>query len=160
EAVGYLSAARRPLIAIGGGAIDAAQEVIALAEALNAPVVNTVNAKGVIPCGHPLAIGGSGSCELIRQELNSADVVLAVGPEFGETDYAFFFAGPVQIGGSLIRIDIDAQQLTRNVKPTVSILSDAALGLAAINAELAKDRARLSDGPERAGALRAAVRAT
>ena len=76
-----LGKAERPLIAIGGGSIGASKEIIALAERLGSPVVNTVNAKGVVPYSHPLAVGGSGSCEAIRREFAQADVVLAKGFE-------------------------------------------------------------------------------
>jgi acetolactate synthase I/II/III large subunit len=160
KAAEYLGRAQRPLIAIGGGAVNAAAEVIELAEALDAPVVNTVNAKGVIPFSHPLAVGGSGSCAIIREEFRAADVVLAVGTEFSETDYDFFFNGAVQIEGKLIRIDIDAEQLSRNVKPTLAMVSDSAPALRAIKAALPPGRQRANDGPERTQALRAGVRTT
>ena len=156
-AVALLQSAQRPLIAIGGGAVNASTEVTALAEKLAAPVINTVNAKGVIPYSHALAVGGSGSCKVIRQELQNADVVLAVGTEFGETDYDYFFAGPVKLDGQLIRVDIDAAQLSRNVKPALAIQSDAALALAAINKAL--PAVRKNDGLLRAQTLRAGVRA-
>ncbi len=156
-AVTLLRKAKRPLLAIGGGAVNAAKEVTALAEKLNAPVINTVNAKGVLPYSHPLAVGGSGSCAIIRQELLAADVILAVGTEFGETDYDYFFAGPVKLGGQLIRVDIDAAQLTRNVKPALAIQSDAALALAAINSALPAPAT--GNGLQRASALRNGVRA-
>jgi acetolactate synthase-1/2/3 large subunit len=147
-----LAQAKRPLIAIGGGSVNAAPQVIALAEKIGCPVVNTVNAKGVIPYSHPLAVGGSGSCEAIRREFEQADVVLAVGTEFSETDYDFFFAGPVSIAGQLIRIDIDPRQLTRNIKADVAIYSDAKLALEALHDQLPP---AAPDDPGR-GAARAA----
>ncbi len=47
KAANALSMAKRPLIAIGGGTVAASEDVVALAEKLACPVVNTVNAKGV-----------------------------------------------------------------------------------------------------------------
>jgi acetolactate synthase-1/2/3 large subunit len=79
RAAALLREARRPLIAIGGGAIRAGEEVTRLAEILGAPVVNTVNAKGVVPASHPLAVGGSGSCAAVRDAFREADVVLGAG---------------------------------------------------------------------------------
>ena len=99
QASQLLTQAKRPLIAIGGGSIKAASQLLALAEKIGAPVVNTVNAKGVMPYSHPLAVGGSGSCPAIRTEFKQADVVLAVGTEFAATDYDVYFAGPVNITG-------------------------------------------------------------
>lgn len=153
-AVQLVKNSKRILIALGGGAINAGPEITALAEKLNAPVINTVNAKGVIPGSHPLAVGGSGSIEIVRRELKEADLVIAVGTEFGETDYDFFFNGPVTLGGKLVRIDIDAAQLVRNVKADVPIYSDARLALQSINKELAHLELSSSQGGQRAAKLR------
>ncbi len=158
-AAAALAASQRPLIAIGGGCVAAGKELIALAEKLDAPVVNTVNAKGVIPYSHPLAVGGSGSCAPVRQAFEQADVVLAVGTEFSETDYDFFFTGPVVIPGRLIRIDIDARQLTRNIRSDIAIVSDASLALAALNEALPAAVTRHEEGTARASLLKAALRA-
>lgn len=161
EAAQLLSQAKRPLIAIGGGAVAASKELIALAEKLDAPVINTVNAKGVIPYGHDLAVGSSGSCAVIRKELKAADVVLAVGTEFAETDYDYYFTGNVEVDGTLIRVDIDASQLTRNVKADIAICSDAALAFTAIK-EVLSDESLINvlkiNGSERAQSMRIAAR--
>jgi len=155
QAAQSLTQAKRPLIAIGGGCIKAASQLLALAEKIGAPVVNTVNAKGVMPYSHPLAVGGSGSCPAIRTEFERADVVLAVGTEFAETDYDFFFAGPVNITGKLIRIDIDPRQLTRNIKSDIAIYSDAGLALEALLEQLAtSEQSDLRAGETRAAGMR------
>jgi len=127
-----LANSTRPLIAIGGGAINAGSEITALAELLGAPVVNTVNAKGIIPYNHPLAVGGSGSHPVVREAFSTADVVLAIGTEFGETDYDFFYSGPITTPGTLIRIDIDPRQLTRNLKADLPVCSDSATAVRAM----------------------------
>lgn len=157
EACDILATAKRPLIAIGGGAINASRELITLAEKLDAPVINTVNAKGVIPYSHPLAVGGSGSCGIIREALKQADCVLAVGTEFAETDYDFFFTGAIEITGQLIRVDIDSQQLSRNLKPTLAICGDARETLKALNRNLTATH-NSHNGAERTNALRIGAR--
>lgn len=154
EAADILAHAKRPLLAIGGGCNNASREVVAMAEKLGAPVVNTVNAKGVMPYSHPLATGGSGSCEDIRREFEQSDVVLAVGTEFSETDYDFFFVGPVSMGGKLIRVDIDPRQLSRNIKPDLAIHADAQLALQAIAEALPDSVTEPTEGQARAAALR------
>jgi acetolactate synthase-1/2/3 large subunit len=159
QVASMLSGAQRPLLAIGGGCVDAAAAVVTLAEKLGSPVVNTVNAKGVIPYSHPLAVGGSGSCSQIREEFALADVVLAVGTEFGETDYDFFFTGPVEVAGTLIRVDIDSRQLTRNIKADIAILGDARLTLEAIAQALPSAATDLAQGESRALALRTSLSA-
>jgi len=157
RAIALLACAKRPLIVIGGGCKNATAEVIAVAERLGAPVVNTVNAKGVLPYSHPLAVGGSGSCEEVREELRQADVVLAVGTEFSETDYDFFFTGPVIVEGQLIRVDIDPRQLTRNIKADVAIHSDAQLALQAVLTALPDIEVNTAEGETRAQALRSSL---
>ena len=155
-----LKNAKQPLIAVGGGAVKAARQVIELAEKLDAPVINTVNAKGVIPYSHPLAIGGSGSCPAVRATLSSADVVLAIGTEFGETDYDYFFEGGVQIAGKLIRIDIDSSQLTRNIRSDLAICSDAGQALQALNQSLDLPTSDGNRGAKRAEKIRNELKAT
>lgn len=156
----WLKIAKRPLIAIGGGTIKAQAELITLAEKLSAPVINTVNAKGVVPYSHPLAVGGSGSCHEVRDELKSADLIIAVGTEFGETDYDFFFKGDIQLQGKLIRIDIDASQLTRNVQADLAICSDADYALQTINLALGDWQSGNQSGQERAEQMRKTLQDT
>lgn len=160
ECVDLLKTAKNPLIAIGGGAVKATDEVIELAQRLDAPVINTVNAKGVMPYSHPLAIGGSGSCPAVRHALVNADVVLAVGTEFGETDYDYFFEDGVEIKGKLIRIDIDSNQLTRNIRSDLAICSDATLALQALIQSLDLASGDRTLGVARAKIIRDDIRAT
>ncbi|TXS91244.1 5-guanidino-2-oxopentanoate decarboxylase [Parahaliea maris] len=156
QAAKLLGEARRPLLVLGGGAIGAAKPLTALAEKLGMPVINTNNAKGVVPGSHPLAVGGSPSLKHLRQELEQqADVVLAVGTEFGETDYDFFFLGDVDIRGKLIRIDIDAAQLCRNVKADIPLLGDAGETCVALEQQVtAADVEQQRAGRQRAAELR------
>jgi acetolactate synthase-1/2/3 large subunit len=157
RAATLLRKARHPLIAIGGGAIRAGEEVKRLAELLGAPVVNTVNAKGVVPSSHPLAVGGSGSCAAVRDAFREADVVLAAGTEFSETDYDLYFHGDLRFDGKLIRIDIDAAQLSRNLKPHLAICSDARHALSALVSSLGQDPPGQNDGAAWAQRIRDAL---
>jgi acetolactate synthase-1/2/3 large subunit len=131
-----LVAAKTPCLIAGGGAVEAGAELRAIAEQLNAPVINTVNAKGLLPPDHPLAVGGSPSLPAVRQLLAESDVILAVGTEFGETDYDMLFVGDLQLDAKLIRIDIDAAQLCRNLQSHLAICGDARLSLKALSAAL------------------------
>ena len=76
RAAKLLEQAERPLIFVGGGALDAAREVRALAERLGAPVATYRRGKGVMDERHPLAQVLTGGHALWA----TADVVLAVGP--------------------------------------------------------------------------------
>ncbi len=162
DAANYLSGAQRPVILAGGGAVGAADELRELAERLQAPVALTINAKGLLPCGHPLLVGSTQSLPETRALVAEADVVLAVGTELGETDYDVVFDGGFAINGRLVRIDIDAQQLMRNFRPDLAIAADAQQALAALCAKL-HDRpstpVKEGWGARRVAAVRAAVTA-
>jgi acetolactate synthase-1/2/3 large subunit len=160
RAAALLREARRPLIAIGGGAVRAGDEVTRLAEILGAPVVNTVNAKGVVPSSHPLAVGGSGSCVAVREAFREADVVLGAGTEFSETDYDLYFDEALAFDGRLIRLDIDAAQLSRNLKPDLAICSDARHALIALISALERNPPSSKDAGARAQGIRDAVQRT
>jgi acetolactate synthase I/II/III large subunit len=74
-AVALLAKARRPLIVVGGGALDAGPEVQAAAELLHAPVSSFRRGRGVIPTSHALAVSFTEGHSLWK----TADAVLAVG---------------------------------------------------------------------------------
>ncbi|MEP5568329.1 MAG: 5-guanidino-2-oxopentanoate decarboxylase [Halioglobus sp.] len=132
RAAALLQSAQRPVVALGGGCADAAASIRELVELLDAPVTLTHNAKGVVPPEHPLLVASSPSYQPVRELYCDADVILGIGTEFSETDYDFFFDGGFSLGGSLIRIDIDSTQLTRNVRPELAICADAELAVKAL----------------------------
>ena len=156
---GQIAAARSRVLLLGGGAIDAMPEVREMVDLIGAPTALTVNASGLLPPGHPLLLGGAGSFRAFREHLRTADLCLAVGTELGETDYDFFGLGPLDFGGNLVRIDIDPAQIFANATPDVSMISDAALALRALNAALRRNAglAPQPDGEATAEALRAAI---
>ena len=154
RAANLLRRANRPLVILGGGASHSAEDQRALAEQLGAPVVLTVNGKGILPPNHPLLVGTLLPDVAVIEELAVADAVLAIGTELGETDTLLFGARPV-IGGALTRVDIEADQLFRNATPTVGIVSDAGLAARALTASLGTVTA--GNGPDRARALRSAA---
>ncbi|OCW26734.1 5-guanidino-2-oxopentanoate decarboxylase [Pseudomonas sp. S3E12] len=131
-----LAAAKRPLILAGGGAIEAAAELTRLAEALDAPVALTINAKGMLPSEHPLLIGSTQSLVATRALVAEADVVLAIGTELAETDYDVTFAGGFEIPGALLRIDIDPDQTVRNYPPHLALVADAKIAADALLTDL------------------------
>ena len=83
-------AAQRPVMMLGGGTSDAGAAAPALAEALDAPTACTINAKGVLPKGHPLSLGSNQSLPPVRELVLQSDVVLAIGTEMGEEGLAEF----------------------------------------------------------------------
>lgn len=156
EAAGLLGQARQPLLLLGGGCVAAEAEARALAAALDTPTALTINAKGLLPPGHPLLLGSNQSLLPVRELALEADVVLAIGTELGETDYDVVFDGNFELPGRLIRIDIDAQQLQRNFIPHLAIQGDARLAMRMLLAELnPREASAESPGARRTAAVQA-----
>ncbi len=121
-----LAGALRPVLLVGGGARGAAEQVRALAERLGAPVVTTTNGKGVLPEDHPLALGAGVHLPTVRDLVDEADVVLAVGTELAPSDLWY---GALPLAGKLLRIDVDPVGLVTNAAPALTLLGDAAATL-------------------------------
>ena len=94
RACDLLSSAETPAIVAGGGAQGAAEEVLAMAARLDAPVVTTLNGKGVVPGGHPLE-ASLVVYRSVARFLEGCDAVLAVGTELSPADS---LAGPAATG--------------------------------------------------------------
>ena len=153
QAQALLEAAERPLLLMGGGAVDAGEDIERLARDLDAPCINTTNAKGILSKSSPYRVGGSPSLRCIRSAIGQADVVLAVGTEFGETDYDMLFLNQPVMVRKLIRVDADPAQLSSNISSDLAICGRATQVLRAID-----PRPRHRDGLRWAGELRASIR--
>ncbi|WP_120499756.1 5-guanidino-2-oxopentanoate decarboxylase [Roseovarius sp. EL26] len=129
-----LAGAKSAVILAGGGARWSGVPLQKLAETLGAPVVQTVNARGVM-FDHPLGVPASASLNAVRALIESADVVLAVGTELGQTDYDMYATGKMAAMKSLIRIDLCPDQLAR-YEAELAIVGEASVALDAINAQL------------------------
>ncbi len=128
KAAAWLANAKKPLLFVGGGAVGAAEEVLAIAETLQAPVVSYTGGKGIVSDRHYLAQSAAAGHELWRD----ADVVLAVGTRLHQPQVRW----GVDTDLKLIRIDIDPTEITRIVKPALGIVSDARAALAALHRAL------------------------
>ena len=155
QAATTLSAAKFPLILAGGGCSDG-DTLTQLAEALDAPVVMTTNARGLLPPEHPLALAASPTLATVRDAIRSADVVLALGTEIGRTDYDMNDQSAVEIEGTLIRVDIDPHQMMLNAVPDQALVGDADAVALALLARIEGGAA--SGGAARATGIRDAVR--
>jgi acetolactate synthase-1/2/3 large subunit len=144
-ALKQLQGAERPVIVAGGGvrASGAAQELVALAEALQIPVATSLNGKDTIPGNHPLSVGvvGTYSRESANRVVNRADLVCFIGSETGGMT-THFWTVPA-IGTPAIQIDIDAEALGRNYPL-----------LAAVNGDAKVTLAKMLESADRAGAAK------
>jgi acetolactate synthase-1/2/3 large subunit len=113
EAAKAIAGAQKPILYVGGGAINAnaCTELLELAEAGGIPVVTTLMAKGAFPDSHPLALGAPGmhGSKWANWALNKADLVIAVGSRFDDrvTGKLTAFAP----GAKVIHFDIDPAEI-------------------------------------------------
>jgi acetolactate synthase-1/2/3 large subunit len=157
RAAQLLRGAKDPFVVLGGGCADAPDAARALVERLGAPTALTINAKGVLPPGHPLSLGSSLPQAPVLDALQSADVVLAIGTELSETD-TWLFTSRLKLSGKLIRVDIEAEQLTRNALAEVGLCCDAGLAMAALDDALGGFQPDQTGARERVAELRSAAR--
>ncbi len=132
-----LADAERPLIYIGGGLRGRHRAALAdLVEHYDIPVAHSLMAKGTLPDEHPLVLGMPGfwGLEFTNEYARSADVVLAIGTRFAETDASSWDPRYTwQIPPTrLIQIDIDAAEIGRNYPVEIGIVADAGAALSGI----------------------------
>ncbi len=143
-----LAGARRRVILAGGGVVasGANDALLALAEALDAPVITTVNGRGSISEQHPLCVGNFYLSRGIASAIREADVTLAIGTRF----QAGVDGGNHQLvpPGKLVHIDIDPGVIGRAHRATVPVVGDALAAIEAIRRDL---KAEPNDGQFNAG---------
>ena len=149
-----LNAAHRVVILSGGGVRGQGAALQALAERLDAPVVQTNNARGIMH-GHPLCVPASPSLEATRALIRTADQVLAIGTEFGPTDYDMYVNDDFPDMPGLIRLDVSDAQLARR-PAEVKLCGDAGATMAALQPRLA---VKSGDGAARGQVACTAARA-
>ncbi len=128
QAARILGAAKRPIIVAGGGALDAAPELLALAEMLEAPVVTYRRGRGAIPTTHRLAA----SLPVGHRLWKHADAVLGVGTRLHQQQSAWGTDPDLKI----VRIDADPEEAFRFRRPDCAAIGDAAANLRALLARL------------------------
>jgi acetolactate synthase-1/2/3 large subunit len=130
RAAEILRRAERPVIYSGGGVLLAAawDELRAVAEMLQAPVVMSTDGRGAVSDRSYFAHTGLSGMRIVPE----ADVVLAVGTRFFQPAVAW----GLPPGAKTIRIDVDPQEMIRHGAPTVGVVGDAKRALAALRDEL------------------------
>jgi acetolactate synthase-1/2/3 large subunit len=117
RAAKLVGSARNPMIMVGSGAVHAAQEVLALAERIQAPVVSFRGGRGIVSDGHYLGF----NCVSGFERWHDTDVLIGIGSRL-ELQW---FRWPDQPQGlKIVNIDIDPAQTAR-IKPDLAIVGDA-----------------------------------
>ena len=131
-----LLSARRPVIMAGQGVLyaGATDELIQVAEFLQAPVMTTLEGKSAFPENHPLSlgIGGSSATGAVHQFLTSADLVFGVGASLTKSN----FTVPIPPGKVIIHATNSDGDINKDYKSQHPVVGDAKLVLGQFLEEL------------------------
>ena len=126
EAAKLISAARKPVLYVGGGVIrgEACAELAELAELTGIPVVTTLMARGAFPDSHPqnLRMPGMHGTVAAVAALQRSDLLIALGARFDDrvTGKLSTFAPEAKV----IHADIDPAEIGKNRNADVPIVGD------------------------------------
>jgi acetolactate synthase-1/2/3 large subunit len=125
EAVGMIASARRPVILAGGGAAHAREQIIRLADRLEAPLATTLKAKGLFN-DHPynMDIFGTLSTPAAYDVIAKADCVVCFGTSLHRftTD-----AGKLMKGKRVVQVNDSVEEVAKNFHPDAALIADAGL---------------------------------
>ncbi len=136
----YISKAKKPFIYLGGGAIasGASKEVAEFAELLDAPVCDTLMAKGAFDGKNPRYTGmiGMHGTKASNLGVSDCDLFIALGARFSDrvTGNPKKFAENAKV----IQIDVDAAEINKNIRVDAALIGDLKTVLTALNAKLEK----------------------
>ncbi len=126
EAVECIKESRKPFIYFGGGAIasHAEDEILALAELIDAPVGCSLMGISALPTNHPRFLGMQGmhGHYASSMAMHNADCIISLGVRFNDrvTGNKAKFAQTAKI----IHIDVDSAEFSKNVKATHALFGD------------------------------------
>ncbi len=142
EAANLLRSAKNPAILAGAGAMEAAAEILKLADDFHIPVATTLRAKGLVPEDHDLSLGCVGlyGSNAANKHLRSGvDVLLVVGASLSEfTTHAWDES--FQPSRALIQIDVDPWEIGKNYRAEIGMLGSAQDALRQLLEEMAGER--------------------
>jgi pyruvate dehydrogenase (quinone) len=129
KAASVLNAGSRIVILVGQGALESGDEVVAVAEKLDAPVVKALLGKAVIPDDNQYSLGGLGLLGTTPSSdaMSEADTLLMVGTSF---PYVEYLPKPGQARG--IQIDIKAEKIGLRYPVEIGLVGDSKLILSAL----------------------------
>ena len=117
---------KRPLIYAGGGVrlSGSEPELKALAETLDAPVLNTLMGLGSFPRNHRLSFGLAGmhGSKVANRMMNEADVILTIGARFSDR----VIGDPSKFAqqAKIIHLDVDRTEIDKNIPVALSLVGD------------------------------------
>ncbi len=151
KAAKLIMEAKRPVLYVGGGAVqaEAQKELVELAELMKIPVTTTNMGKGAFPELHPLALHmlGMHGTYYANMAVYNCDLLIAVGARFDDrvTGKVEEFAPQAKI----IHIDIDPASISKNIVVDVPIVGDVKIVLRKLLEEIKREGAKLYFPEER-----------
>jgi len=130
-AVERMVEAKRPVIWAGSGAMfsDSSPEVTELMQFLNAAVITTQSARGIVPETVSTCIGHFATFPALQDFVAKADLLISVGVRFrGNETSNWSLTTPAEHIG----IDADPQAINRNFPHSIAIIGDAKAILRAV----------------------------
>lgn len=128
KAAELLRNARRPVIVAGGGIKNTGghAQALALAEALNAPVVTSPGHGDAVPFDHPLNAGQMGprGNSVASRLVKEADVILALGTRLG-FNATFYSYDNINQDAQIIQVELEPTAIGRFFPVAVGIWADA-----------------------------------
>jgi acetolactate synthase-1/2/3 large subunit len=132
HAAAALRAARRVVIVAGEGATasGAGRELLAVAEALQAPVATSLGGRGLIPTRHRLSVGCAGNYAAppANQIVHEADLVFFVGCDTGDQVTHTWRIPALET--PCVQLDVDPTEIGRSYRNTVGLVGDPKATLA------------------------------
>lgn len=147
RAAGLLAAAKKPMMVVGGGALEASEEILDLAETLQSPVVSFRSGKGVVSDEHDLSLNIVAGHKLWHE----TDVLLGIGTRLAVPYDIWHYPSK---GIKTLRVDIDPLEM-RRLKPDVGIVADSKIAVKELIEAVQK---RLGKRPSRREEILAAKR--
>lgn len=131
EAADYINSAERPIVYFGGGLItaNAQEEMLMLADKIDAPIGCSLRGLSAIPTDHPRFLGMHGMHGRLASFLAmyNADLIISLGVRFNDrvTGNREKFAAKAKI----IHIDVDGSELRKTVNTVCGLRGDVKLTL-------------------------------
>lgn len=107
-----LMAARRPVLWVGGGAIEASEAVRHLADA-GIPVVSSTHGRGILPDSHPRSLRAFHSAPAVEELFAQSDLMLVAGSRLRSNETRTY---SLALPRPLVQIDIDPAAANRNYR--------------------------------------------
>ncbi len=127
QAAQMMRGAKQPVIVIGGGIKNTGghAEALALAEALNTPIIMAPGHGDAIPFGHPLNAGQMGprGNPVASRLAKEADVILALGTRLGFNS-TFYTYDNINKDAAIIQVELESTAIGRYFPVTLGIWAD------------------------------------